>query len=504
MSLASQVDEFVAEHLPNDYTEWSKKYPRHKIIHDALWGTFRLQAHEIALLDTPLLQRLRYLHQTGAVYLTYPSAHHTRFEHTLGVVCQCGRLCEALRRSAPDESRIDTSLENDVRFAALLHDTGHGPFSHTSEQFYASLPEMEQYREENPQFAQSGAGEILSDLIARSAPMREFVKAINVVHKVQLNCDRIGKLITGTTGSDEIYMSEIVHGPFDADKLDYMPRDGLFSGLKMHVDLDRLYHSIRIASAEYHGQNQTRIAGHLSGLSPLTQVMFNKMLLFTGMYHHHKVRAVDCMLWAVFRLAQEGLRKVGDRTLISPVDFLRITDDRLLVPELCDDVEIQGLLSDIRERRLWKKALVIARNTVPAKMHSEAAGSPHALYAGVAMLAGDDKEKVAKRRKLAEQIWDRAGQPCKVHEVWLDVPKLPGMTEAKKMWIEAPGQDEPQTLEHFIPVDKWVELYGAHQSRAHVFAPSLVCKEIGEAAKKVFYDEFNLEFLPEATFFAKG
>jgi HD superfamily phosphohydrolase len=158
-------------------------------------------------------------------------------------------------------------------------------------------------------------------------------------------------------------MSEIVHGPFDADKLDYMPRDGMFSGLKMHVDLDRLYHSIRITSAPFHGENQVRIAGQLSGLSPLTQIMFNKMLLFTGMYHHHKVRAVDCMLWAVFRLAQEREAQVGGRILSTPVDFLYVTDDRLLVPELCNDTEIKKLLTDIRNRRLWKKSLVIARQT---------------------------------------------------------------------------------------------------------------------------------------------
>lgn len=504
MSLPKEIESFVAEALPKlDYPKWCRQYGRPKIVHDALWGTFQLAAHEVALLDTPLLQRLRFLHQTGAVYLTYPSAHHTRFEHTLGVACQSGRLCDALRRSDPDEKRIDTSFEDNVRFAALLHDTGHGPFSHTSEQFYASLPIMEEYRADNAVLEKSGAGEILSYLIVQSAPMRSFVGTINEIYKRKLDCDLISNLITGTVPSANIFMSEIVHGPFDADKLDYMPRDGMFSGLKMHVDLDRLYYSIRIKTAEFHGERQTRIAGHLSGLSPLTQIMFNKMLLFTGMYHHHKVRAVDCMLWAIFRLAQERGHKVGGQNLNSPVDFLRLTDDRVLIPGFSDDEDINKLVSDIRDRRLWKKALVIARNTVPPTMHNEAKG-PMPLYGGVAMLAGDEKEKVEARRSLAKEIWERANKPCQEYEVWLDVPKPPGMTEAKKMWIEAPGENEPQTLEHFIPVDKWVELYGAHQSRAHVFAPAPVCRAIGEAAQGVFKDRFGLEFLPQAMAFAKG
>ena len=503
MGLVAQVDEFVADHLPKNPTAWCAGYTSRKIIHDALWGTHPVPAHEIALLDTPLLQRLRSLHQTGGVYLTYPSAHHTRFEHTLGVVCQSGRLCDALRRSST-EQRIDQSFEDNVRFAALLHDTGHGPFSHTSEQFYASLQEMEDFRAQNPALSECGAGEILSYLITQSAPMRAFVDIIKSTHRRRLDCDTIGRLITGTTDASNIYMSEIVHGPFDADKLDYMPRDGLFSGLKMHVDLDRLYHSIRIKTATVNGESQTRIAGHVSGLSPLTQIMFNKMLLFTGMYHHHKVRAVDCMLWAVFLLAQERGATVGGHVLKTPADFLRVTDDRLLIPELCDDDDIKSLLTDIRTRRLWKKALVIARNTVPENMHNEAGDNPNPLFAGVAKLAGDEKEKIVERREIAREIWDRAGKPCPEHAVWLDVPRLPGMTEAKKMWIEAPGQTEPQTLEHFIPVDKWVELYGTHQSRSHIFAPADVCQRIGQAAKDVFYERFKLEFLPEATAFAKS
>lgn len=503
MTLAKEIEQFVRLNLPEDGRTWCQQYRRPKIVHDALWGTFQLPEHEVALLDTPLLQRLRCLHQTGAVYLTYPSARHTRFEHTLGVVCQSGRLCEALRRSDQKENRVDRSFEDNVRYAALLHDTGHGPFSHTSEQFYSSLSAMTEFRSENPQFEKSGGGEILSFLIVQSAAFREFVEIVNEVHHRSLNCDTIGSLITGTTAPSHIFMSEIVHGPFDADKLDYMPRDGMFSGLKMHVDIDRLYHSIRIKSADFHGERQTRIAGHLSGLSPLTQVMFNKMLLFTGMYHHHKVRAVDCMLWAIFSLARDRGRKVGGRTLVSPIDFLELTDDELLIPSLCEDDDIRQLIQDIRNRRLWKKALVIARNTVPDAMHSNAGDSPHALYAGVALLAGDDVEKVNARREIAKDIWETAGKPCQEHEVWFDVPKVPGMTEAKKMWIEAPGQESPRTLDNFIPVDKWVELYGAHQSRSHVFAPATTCARIGEAAITVFKKRFNLDFLPEATAFAK-
>jgi HD superfamily phosphohydrolase len=290
----SQIETFVAAHLPVDVPAWLARYKRGKIIHDSLWGTFEIQRHEIAILDTPLLQRLRFIRQTGAVYLTYPSAVHTRFEHTLGVLCQAGRMCSVFR-NRPGERRMTEGDEINIRVAALLHDTGHGPFSHTSEQYFSSLQQVEDFRESNEEYEHSGAGEILSCLMVQSTAFRKFIAAMNDAYQVPIDGDTVSKIISGNLPDDRMFVSEIIHGPFDADKIDYMHRDGMFSGLKMHVDLDRLFASIDIKSGTADGQRMIRLAGSLAGTSPLTQIMFNKMLLFTGIYHHHKVRTVDCM-----------------------------------------------------------------------------------------------------------------------------------------------------------------------------------------------------------------
>jgi HD superfamily phosphohydrolase len=364
---------------------------------------------------------------------------------------------------------------------------------------------MEKYLANNQRFEDSGGGEVLSYLIVTSSAFRRFLDAVRAILKIDLDADQIAQTITGTLPITHHYASEIVHGPFDADKLDYMPRDGMFSGLRIYVDIDRLYHSITIRQIKREGETIGRLAGSSTGLSPLTQIMFNKMLLFTGMYHHHKVRAVDCMLWAIFRLASERQSTVGGVRLSNPTQFLRVTDDRLLVPELSNDPDIQQLIDDIRSRRLWKKAITIARSTVPEEMHNRAPGNTiKALFAGVATLAGNSLAKVARRSALAKRIWEAAGKPCKEHEVWLDVPKPPDMTEAKMMWVETPGHDEPQTLSDFVPIGEWVELYGAHQSRAHVFCPPESCMAIGEAAERVFDDEFGLKFLPHARKYRAG
>jgi hypothetical protein len=328
--------------------------------------------------------------------------------------------------------------------------------------------------------------------------MRDFVGKLNAAYKTNLDCDQISALVTGTVSDNQMFLSEIVHGPFDADKLDYMPRDGMFSGLKMHVDLDRLFHSIDITTATIEGRQMTRLVGSVAGISPLMQIMFNKMLLFTGIYHHHKVRTVDCMLWAIFQLAVGSGAKLGGVTLEAAADFLKLTDDRVLMPDLTDNEDIRELIVAIRNRRLWKRALVISRRTVPESMHNQAKGVAEPLFPGFVAWAGNSREKIRRRRRLSDKIWEIAEKPCKQHEVWLDIPARPSMDEAKEMWIRAPGTETPQTLGEFIPITEWVELYGMHQWRAHVFCPAEVTEVIGQAAEKALREEFGLEMLPTA------
>ena len=169
------------------------------------------------------------------------------------------------------------------------------------------------------------------------------------------------------------------------------------------------------------------------------------------------------------------------------------------MPELTDNEQIRSLIRAIRERRLWSKAIVIARNTVPPEMHENAGSSPEPRFAGVATLAGDLPENLQARRQIAKEIWEVAGRPCNDYEVWLDCPKPPNIEEAKRMWIDAPGHDRPRILNDFVPVEQWVQLYGTHQSRFHVFCPRDAVASVGNAAKKVLYDRFGLKFLPEAT-----
>ena len=501
--LQAEIDKYVNSSLPENPVAWCLRYKdKRKIIHDGIWGTFSLEPHEVALIDTLLLQRLRFIRQTGATYLTYPSAVHSRFEHTLGVLYHAGRLCSVFQER-PKELRIDKKNAITLRFSALMHDTGHGPFSHTSEQFYSALPEFREISSVEPTYADSSASEILSSKIVISKPFRAFVAAINSHFNQELDCDTISQCITGSLASDRMFLSEIVHGPFDADKLDYMHRDSMYSGLKMHVDLDRLFASINIKQATVDGRLMVRLCGSVSGITPLTQIMFNKMILFTGMYHHHKVRVVDCMLWAIFDLAVRNKAEVGGVKIVTPADFLRLTDDYVLMPGLTNDEEIKQLILRIRKRDLWERALVISRRTVPESMHADAKGDRRGLFNEYTKLMGNSPEKIKARRKVSDTIWKKAGKPCNRYEVWLDIPTLPPMDEAKQMWIVAPQQDQPETLGKFLPISQWVELYGHHKWQSHVFCPREHKKKIADAAEEVLKEHFGLKLLPLARLYAR-
>ncbi|MFC1613430.1 HD domain-containing protein, partial [Patescibacteria group bacterium] len=162
MDLEVEVNKFVETILANYKV---KKVRDQKAIHERVWGTNLYLKHEIALLDTPLIQRLRRIFQTGLVFLTYPSSLHTRFDHTLGCISLVSRFVHRLKERTPQtDIYIDDNPEKgdlaELRMAALLHDCGHAFFSHVSEHVYQRYPEMTQFSSSD-EFTHCKAHEIL-------------------------------------------------------------------------------------------------------------------------------------------------------------------------------------------------------------------------------------------------------------------------------------------------------------------------------------------------------
>lgn len=500
--LRHEIEKFVAAHLPTQPII----HKTTKVVHDGLWGTIRLTQTEASLIDTPLMQRLRGITQTGPAHYVYPSTRHSRFEHSLGVMLQIQRLGDALRLQRKDQ--LTEEKISDMRIGALLHDVGHGPFSHTSEIVYGLNPALIELHEA---YGNKGSPhEILSRLIVESKPFRQFVGlVVKATGSAMPDLDLIARAITGDTSKagPDLFIGELLNGPFDADKLDYLFRDSHFSGLPLSVDIERLWHTVQIQSIVREGGTRRLAVGH-GGAGTLEQILFAKMVLHTSVYQHHKIRSMECLFQGIIEYIQRhrednlGMPFRGRHLYFdSPVDFLWLNDEsfRQLGFGLNDSDDesvnpVEGPLHRMTHglffRRPLVRAMVISSHTIDSEENTR----------WDALLRLDRRADIVshqQRRKIAEEIRKRSGALCLPEEVWLDLPTLPSAKAANDTYVAMPGPSgqsavETVPLNELFPLERWVEQYGLNKWRGHVFCPPDEAPRIGKAAKEYFESEYGV------------
>jgi HD superfamily phosphohydrolase len=229
-------------------------------IRDPIHTFISLDAEQAKIVDTPIFQRLRNIRQLALASLVYPGALHTRFEHSLGVFHVA---CEMLRRLGL-ENGTDARA---VRFAALLHDLGHGPFSHVSEQSLnmfadrGSLP-AEQKNEKIHEL-------ITANLIRRDTAIIKVIGEDIAETVVRLLNDWDGDPV----------MQAIISGPLDADKLDYLLRDSYFCGVAYgRFDSAQLLRSFRC--------DNRQLLLEWSGMTAFEQYALAKFYISQNVYRH--------------------------------------------------------------------------------------------------------------------------------------------------------------------------------------------------------------------------
>jgi HD superfamily phosphohydrolase len=462
-----------------------------KKIRDALTGTFILNEWEINILDLPIVQRLRRINQTALTSYTYPCADHNRFQHTLGVLNIISRFVDVVQHKYP--RLINSKDVQELRIAALLHDVGHGPYSHASEEIYEHISELKNEISTNPKFssAQNKPHEILSYYIIKSKSMSDLITRINEIYGLNLDNERIANIVIGQMDNPkrEGYISDFLNGPFDSDKLDYMPRDAYFSGLKMEVDWERIAHTTFIDRRG--GTNPRKLCCDISGAHNLEQILFNKILLYSSMYHHHKVRAGVCMLKSIFEIMYDFNLNIYDRDFKKVVDFLSI-DDYFILSTLKQVPQVDFIIENIRNRQFLKRALVLSRKTV----------NTLETFQKVTKLS-EDPSKIRKLRELITDEITQKGASTSLYEVWVDIPKPPSLREASQCKVKITDEDYPSLSEVF-PADWWLTAYNETKWKGHIFCPpnKQLREIVNKAAIKILRDE-GIEVLPSATTEAK-
>ena len=259
---------------------------------DPIHDFIRVYDHELQLIDNPIFQRLRRIRQLSGAHLTYPAAQHTRFEHSLGVMHISGQAGHALN----EKGIIKSDHIQILRLAGLLHDIGHGPFSHLFEEI------IQKKKISHEDF---GKEIILKSEIGDSITKNGFDKKL------------IAKIAFGNSKFQ--YLNEIVSGALSADMMDYLLRDGYFTGAE-HAKID---HKRITQSLDVHKQ---KLALERSALYSFESMMHSRYQMFKAVYFHKTVRAAEVMLLEALRLSDDEF----GFTSFNLDEYVQLTDEYVL------------------------------------------------------------------------------------------------------------------------------------------------------------------------------
>ncbi|HLD76225.1 MAG TPA: HD domain-containing protein, partial [Candidatus Norongarragalinales archaeon] len=277
------------------------------VLRDAIHGGIEINDLEKKVIDHAAFQRLRRVRQLSLVHLVYPSALHTRFEHSLGSMHLTGRLAERLK--------LDASDLQIVRLAALLHDVGHGAFSHTSDALL---------------FEKTGKTHEM-----RGLDVIKKTDLFSVLEKNGVPLSRLKDVFEGY-GAGALITSEL-----GCDRIDYLLRDGTFTGVSYSlIDHQRLLETLTLQGDELLIQEKGVVAAE--------SLLVSRHLMFNAVYLHPTVRICEAMV-------EKMLRQSVDEQQLNEEDIAQGTDDALL----SFLKEKNGLAARLWERRLFKKAYVL-------------------------------------------------------------------------------------------------------------------------------------------------
>ncbi|CAD7769628.1 hypothetical protein AIOGIFDO_01762 [Candidatus Methanoperedenaceae archaeon GB37] len=327
MSLEADINRFMEEF----YGELPLYDIREsKIINLANLGTHHFFEHEMAVIDTHVVQRLKYISQLGPVYNVFPTARHTRFEHTLGVTITLNKMWNSLSENG-SLSFLGTGSKprkilSDLRMSAILHDIGHCPFSHVSEVVLMDFPQIES------EIIKLGAKphEIFGHYMLKSGIFRDFFDDLNKEYDVQIDIGKISGYILGVVENptDEQFIADLINGQYDADKLDYITRDSDFSGVPLALGIDRLLLSLGIEDIETYEGKHKKLIIYEKGIMSLEQLLLAKIMLYSSIYHHQKVRALDHMIVSILRMIIDQEIEINGYEINSPIDLLKLDEVR--------------------------------------------------------------------------------------------------------------------------------------------------------------------------------
>lgn len=342
-------------------------------IKDPIYGYVSITDVEKEIIDSFPFQRLRRIRQLAGAEYVYPGANHTRFEHSIGVMHLAGLMV--------DNSQISQIISEDeaqmIRIAALLHDVGHGPFSHVFEHILTKFL--------------GKTHEDMTTWIITSSELRDIISGLGYDPNI------IGALAVGRLNRPKMaFIDQIIRSAVDADKLDFVVRDTYHTGAEYgFVDVFRLTRTLDVIDGN--------LSVDVGALSALESFILARIESFKSIYFHRVGRAVQIMLAMAMENAKDELGLVDFR---SPEEYL-LLNDYTLWTKLKECEKSRGIIERLERRKLLKCAydpppFYIKDRIVSAIFNVE----------GI-------------RNRIKEQMAEEAG--VEPQDVIIDVPTLPSV-----------------------------------------------------------------------------
>ena len=407
------------------------------VIKDPVHGYVYITENEKEIIDTYPMQRLRRLRQLAGSEYVYPGANHTRFEHCVGVMYLAGKVTEN-----PNLSRIVSDEEADIiRLSGLLHDVGHGPFSHVFEQLL--IRDLEKTHED-----------ITSWIIAESEINDKIAQA-------GFNPDEVSKLAVGKLHKpDKAFWDQIISSGVDVDKQDFIVRDTYHTGAEYgFIDVFRLIHAIDVLGED--------LAVELGALSALEAFMIARIESFKSIYFHRVGRAGQIMLAMAMEKANEELGLTAFKT---PEEYLAM-DDYTVWSALKKCEKSKPIIDDLERRRILKCAY------------------ERTFYEKDALVSNIFGRE-AYRRQVQDEIAREAG--VEPEAVIIDVPTVPSvpyhhavLTESMEIPVFSRSQSGEKTLQRLSEISKIFETLKGFINILRVYTDETNRERVEQATVKI-------------------
>ena len=407
-------------------------------IKDPVHGYVYITELEKKIIDSFPVQRLRRLRQLAGAEYVYPGANHTRFEHSVGVMYLAGKVVE----NPNIGQRINEDEAEMVRIAALLHDVGHGPFSHVFEHL----------------LDKELGGKTHEDMTRWIIATSELKDILN---KAGYDPEEIGKLATNKLEKpSKAFLGQIISSAVDVDKLDFVVRDTHHTGAEYgFVDVFRLIHAFDVLNGD--------LAVDLGALSALESFIIARIESFKSIYFHRVGRAAQIMLAMAMEKANEELGLTSFKT---PEEYLAMDDYTVWTMlknceksrEIIESLERRKMLKCAYERTFYQKDAVISN-----------------IFS-----------KEAHRKELREDIAKKAGVDTEA--VIIDVPTVPSVPYHHSVLMEPmeiptfyktrDGNKIPQRLSE---ISKIFEVLKGFINILRVYTDEENREKVGEAALNI-------------------